>query len=298
MDLGGQGPRLGPVTGVAHGRLRPGPGPVGATREGRRLERCPGSGRWRVLSLAAAEAFAQHIESVSTPSELFEAVAAMGEAMGFRYFALTHHVDLRAATVPAIRLHNYPLPWADWFDENRLGPTDPIHRASRMTSVGFAWTDLPRMIALTSGDLDILRRAEREGIGGGFTVPAHVPGESNGSCSFAVGPGERVPEAQLPLAHLAGAFAFEGARRLWRMREAPRTDGPRLTDRQRDCLIWAARGKTDWEIGRILGVSQETVIQHLKQARERYGAGKRTQLAVHALYDGTISFHDILSRGR
>ena len=69
---------------------------------------------------------------------------------------------------------------------------------------------------------------------------------------------------------------------------------PGLTDRQRDCLLWAARGKSDWEISRILGISRETVIQHLKQARERYGVGKRTLLAVHALFDGTISFLDIV----
>jgi LuxR family quorum-sensing system transcriptional regulator CciR len=34
----------------------------------------------------------------------------------------------------------------------------------------------------------------------------------------------------------------------------------------------------------------------LKQARERYGVGKRTLLAVHALFDGTIAFLDILKR--
>jgi LuxR family quorum-sensing system transcriptional regulator CciR len=71
---------------------------------------------------------------------------------------------------------------------------------------------------------------------------------------------------------------------------------PRLTDRQRDCLVWAARGKSDWEISRILGIGQETVIQHLKTARERYGVAKRTQLAVSALFDGTISFFDVLKR--
>jgi LuxR family transcriptional regulator, quorum-sensing system regulator CciR len=38
------------------------------------------------------------------------------------------------------------------------------------------------------------------------------------------------------------------------------------------------------------------VIQHLKQARERYGVTKRTMLAVSTLFDGTISFIDILKR--
>ncbi|OYW87552.1 MAG: hypothetical protein B7Z20_04845 [Sphingobium sp. 32-64-5] len=69
-----------------------------------------------------------------------------------------------------------------------------------------------------------------------------------------------------------------------------------LTERQRDCVIWVARGKTDWEIARILGLSHETVTEYLKRARERYGVGKRTLLAVHALFDGTISFNDVMKR--
>lgn len=99
---------------------------------------------------------------------------------------------------------------------------------------------------------------------------------------------------QLPLLQLVGAFAFEAARRMQRMRIAP---GPvRLTDRQRECVMWAARGKSDWEISRILGISQDTVIEHLRHARERYGVGKRTLLAIHALFDGTIGFFDVLRR--
>jgi LuxR family quorum-sensing system transcriptional regulator CciR len=98
----------------------------------------------------------------------------------------------------------------------------------------------------------------------------------------------------LPLLQLVGAFAFEAARRMRRARFAPAP--VRLTERQRECVMWAACGKSDWEIARILGISQETVIEHLRHARERYGVGKRTLLAIHALFDGTIGFFDVLRR--
>lgn len=241
------------------------------------------------------DVFVRDISEIGSENELAEALAEISREMGFRYFALTHHVDLRRAAHPAIRLDNYPPDWVDWFDEARLGPSDPVHRASHQTSVGFAWSQLPQMIALTPRDHEILERASTRGIGDGFTVPAHVPGEANGSCSFAVEPGRPLDEEHLPLAQLVGAFAFEAARRLWRVQTTapPR---PRLTDRQRDCVVWAAKGKTDWEISVILGISHETVIRHLKQARERYGVSKRTLLAISALFDGTISFIDVLKR--
>jgi LuxR family quorum-sensing system transcriptional regulator CciR len=107
-----------------------------------------------------------------------------------------------------------------------------------------------------------------------------------------MGLGDPINPDQLPLTQLIGTFAFEAARRL------QRSDGgappPQLTDRQAECVALVARGKTDWEIARILGIGAETVTQHLKDARDRYGVTKRTMLAVRALFDGVISFTDIL----
>jgi LuxR family quorum-sensing system transcriptional regulator CciR len=241
------------------------------------------------------DAFVREVGAIETEEALSELVEAISREMGFSYFALTHHLDIREAPRPAIRLHNYPPGWVAYFDEQKLGPSDPVHRASHLTTVGFAWSQLDAMIRLTPRDRAILALAGNNGIGDGYTVPAHIPGESNGSCSFATRAGQPLPEQHLPTAHLIGAFAFEAARRLWRVRGAEAAL-PRLTDRQRDCLVWAARGKSDWEIGRILGIGQETVIQHLKDARDRYGVAKRAQLIVQALFDGTIGFLDVLKR--
>jgi len=243
---------------------------------------------------ARVEAFVHDAAAAAGADELAEIIRQVSRDLGFGYFALTQHADPATANQPVIRLDNYPRDWTEYFDSERLGPSDPVHRASGMTSVGFAWSELPRLIALTRRDREILQLAGLRGVGDGFTVPAHVPGEINGSCSFAVPSGSSLPGASLPAAQLVGAFAFEAARRIWKVRPLPAARPARLTDRQRDCLLWAARGKSDWEISRILGVSQETVIQHLKQARERYGVGKRTQLAVRALFDGTLSFRDVL----
>jgi LuxR family quorum-sensing system transcriptional regulator CciR len=247
-------------------------------------------------SFERAEQFLHAFTRVGSQAELELALESVARELGFRYFALTHHVDIRRAPQPAIRLHNYPAGWADYYDSNRLGLSDPVHRASHVTSVGFAWSQLSNLIDLTPGDRAMLMRGERMGIGDGFTVPANVPGESNGSCSFANPRDVPIREEDLPIAQLVGAFAFETARRLWRMRSPAGEPLPRLTDRQRECILWVARGKTDWEISRILDVEHETVIRHLKQARERYGATKRTLLAIQALFDGSISFTDVLRR--
>jgi len=163
-----------------------------------------------------AEAFLRDVSATNTEVELSDALEIVSRELGFAYFALTHHVDILRAPQPAIRLHNYPDAWVEYYDAHSLGVSDPVHRASHMTSVGFAWSEIPRMIALTPRDHEILARGEAQGIGDGFTVPANVPGETHGSCSFANPRGRTLREEDLPVAQLVGAFAFEAARRLWR----------------------------------------------------------------------------------
>lgn len=244
--------------------------------------------------LAIAEAFVDNVCVARCQEDLLAALLQSCEQMRVRYFALTHHVDFSGVGSGGVRVHNYPPSWQNWFDENQLGRSDPIHRASHVASMGFAWSKVPKMIKMTASDASVLSQAKLVGIGDGFTVPSHVPGEMNGSCSFAVRAGEAFPTELQIIAQLIGGFAFEAARRISEVRDIWADPRPTLTDRQRDCVLWAARGKTDWEIAVILGISHETVIQHLKHARERYGVTKRAMLAVRALFDGLICFGDIL----
>lgn len=241
-------------------------------------------------------AFVDEVSSASTQAELRAILTEITRELGFRHFALSHHVDLRSSSEPAIRIHNYPDEWERYYDRKQLGRTDPVHRACQMTLVGFTWSQLPKMIPLTRMDRAVLDAAARQGLGNGFTVPAHVPGEVNGSCSFATSSGRPLQTEHLAVAHLVGAYAFEAARRLAKRDRQKLADPARFSDRERDCLIWVARGKSDSEIATILGISPETVHQYVKQARANYDAVSRSQLVAHALFSGTISFMDIFKR--
>lgn len=214
--------------------------------------------------------------------------------LGCAYFALTHHADFGKPGTPGIRIHNYPPAWVQWFDTRGIGPRDPVHRASHVTAAGFHWAEIERLVPLDLRDRHILTRAAAHGIGEGLTIPTHVPGELRGSCSFATVRGQAVSPAVLPLAQIAGTFAFEAARRL--IDPSPSTALAQLTPRQLECIVWVARGKTDWEIAQILRVSSATVSEHLRNARARCDAPTRGTLAVRALIVGAISFADVTGR--
>jgi DNA-binding CsgD family transcriptional regulator len=56
----------------------------------------------------------------------------------------------------------------------------------------------------------------------------------------------------------------------------------------REVLAWASEGKTAWEIGCILSISQRTVEWHMRQACKKLGATNRSQ-AIAILGDARIS---------
>ncbi|WP_114952228.1 LuxR family transcriptional regulator [Sphingosinicella terrae] len=209
--------------------------------------------------------------------------------MGFDYFALLHHASLGRRATGFVRVDSYPEGWEEELVGSGLIGCDPVHVASGRTQAAFRWDELGRFAAIGPLQREVLERSARFGLGTGFTVPANVPGEPAGSCSFAVRRGRGLPRPALGCAELVGAHAFRAARRLRGM-PADVASTPRLSRREAQCLQFVAAGKTDWEIAMILGIGHETARQYVKSLRRRLGVVSRAQLAVRGLRDGLISF--------
>ncbi|MBB4365328.1 LuxR family quorum-sensing system transcriptional regulator CciR [Bradyrhizobium sp. CIR18] len=61
-----------------------------------------------------------------------------------------------------------------------------------------------------------------------------------------------------------------------------------LSERERQCLRWIEQGKSSWEIGVILNVSENTVNFHVKNAMRKSETTSRTQCVVKARRLGLI----------
>lgn len=213
--------------------------------------------------------------------------------LGFDYVALLHHASFRERGARLIWIDNYPPAWKEALRAHRPARRDPVHLACRRTLTGFAWDRVGALARLTSPALNIFAQGRAFGLGDGFTVPAHVPGEPAGSCSFVVRTGKSLPGRMLLRAEQLGLHAFEAARRLAGLAGALPSP-PHLSRRERQALRLVAMGKSDWEIAAILGLGHETVRQYVKRARAAYGVATRTQLAVHALRDGIVAFDEAI----
>lgn len=241
-----------------------------------------------------ADDLASLLSQISSPQGLERALERTSRRLGFDHFALS--LDLQAAEcrTPLLLLHDYPEEWAKVYNGFGLAGQDPVRRAGDHSFTGFNWKKMEQLIPLTRGDRQMLAVGRECGIGDGYTVPRHLPGVASGSCTFAVKPENKLPRNMFAAAELAGALALAAALNL--CGPAKPLSPPALSDRQRECVLWIARGKTAAETAIILGISIETVNQHLKISRERYGVHCKQLLIIRAMFDGLIGFRDVIGR--
>jgi LuxR family quorum-sensing system transcriptional regulator CciR len=240
--------------------------------------------------------FTRHCASIDDMATLREAIAESSRALGFNYFALVHHIRFGRPSTDKIRLSNYPLEWLAKIREDERFD-EPVLRAAERTSSGFLWSRLGDHLPLAPAQRQYMQHAARFGLAEGFTVPNHVPGETFGSCHFAVSCRDHLPHDNLPAAQALGTFAFEKARQIIEHKRQPSEEfvipAP-LTERQRDCLLFAAKGKSDTVIAQLLNIRPRTVNQHMEAAKRRYSVATRAQLIVRALFRSEIRFSEVL----
>lgn len=241
-----------------------------------------------------ADDLAADLAKVGSIQGLEQALAKTSRQLGFDHFALSLELRQQNCGTPSILIHDYPEEWAKVYTGFDLAGQDPVRRAGDRSFMGFGWKHIERLIPLTRGDRQMLAVGRECGISDGYTIPRHLPGLAHGSCTFAVNRGNKIPSGMLVDAEISGAMALAAALNLCGPAN-PRVP-PTLSDRQRECVLWMARGKTAAETAIILGISLETINQHLKISRERYGVHCKQMLVIRAMFDGLIGFRDVIGR--
>lgn len=244
------------------------------------------------MDVRLAQELTSEISRITDTRQLEGTLRTISRRLGFDHFALSLEFRSKRAAVPGLLLHDYPEEWARVYVGFELAGKDPVRRACDKTFTGFSWDSIGQLVPLTRGDRQMLQIGRECGIGDGFTVPRHLPGIARGTCTFAVSPERPLPQELLTVAETIGGLALRTALALTGSMQDDRQ--PTLTDRQRECVLWVARGKTAAETAMILGIGTETVIQHLKMARERYQVHCKQSLIIAALYDGMIGFADLV----
>lgn len=247
---------------------------------------------WPPACVAVVDDFLRTVARIDTLQALQSLMQDITHEIGFGYFALISHSDLRLFRPGQVDIKDYPAAVADRIIGQGQFKRDPIMRACLFSDAAFVWSEISQIIRMDRRDRDSIEFGLRHGLTEGITVPSFKLGQLLGSCTFAGTPCQSRARKMLGIAQIIGIFAFQRARRLSGEVAAPACT-MRLNPRPRDCVVLAGRGLSNKEIARALALSPRTVDGYLAAARRLFDVDDRTELVTAALLAGEIALHEL-----
>lgn len=227
--------------------------------------------------------FQSYVDRLSESADveaLRAGMAATAAALDLPCFA---YVSLpRRPNSQLLHISTYPPAWTAHYLQNRYERLDPVIAQVLNSREPFEWGLNPRSRIMSAPQRQLFDEAAAFGLCHGFTVPIHDDSGPVAAVTFAADENRtarfhrRIEEDGRVLQLMAFYFHSHARRKL----AAPRTiDGVELSPRELDCLEWASRGKTAWEIGEILGISRHTATFYLDNVKSKLGVRTIIQAA-------------------
>lgn len=181
----------------------------------------------------------------------------------------------------------YPDAWQERYFEMSYETVDPIIRTSRTRASAFQWSEVYDDASTTDDERRFFDEAATFGMKSGVSVPLHDPDGSLAIMNFAqAGEGEfgnrTVTYLQLAALHFHLRIAKS-------VNSSVGEKMPLLSPREKECILWTAKGKSSWEIARILSISMNTVNFHIKNVMRKTETCSRTTAAIKVIGAGIIT---------
>lgn len=201
------------------------------------------------------------------------------------------------------------MDFARGYFENKFIHVDPCIVRARRTNTPFAWSDVQVQHykgVRKSGAQRTMEYAYDFGFRDGFIVPFHFSdalGRINSSLivffwsdatqKFQFVVSRKKYDLHIIMIYWAqravdiiGEQVRDGAR--FAPKAVDYAAEEELTDRERDVLSWAGRGKSVLDTAEILNLSEDTVKTHIRNALKKLNANNKTHAVTKAIYLGLI----------
>lgn len=243
----------------------------------------------------AVTSFIADVQNMGTTSDVHIAFEDFLKTCGFRHFACGSHVDSTQQPSGSVLIENYPDEWAEHYREQQLYLSDPTLSYCRQKLTGFSWSDADFTRSLTQAQAEMLLEVGRFGVKLGHTIPFHFSGHFPASLTVA-GTADAMQQENILAVQLIAPFLYQKLYEIERSRHGQgQKPTVRLSDLEYKCLVFAAQGKSDWDIAQICGLTTSSVAHALERMRKKFGVSSRVQATVHALHHGYLEFHTIMN---
>lgn len=226
--------------------------------------------------------------SLSTSGDFLKEVVGFTRHLGFDTVTASTVIDHVCGEPEFITLDNAPAAYRDSYEDPAKGRRDPVMQHCKRSSLPIVWSQDTYTSALEG------EKWEEQACFGyrtGIAIALHLPR----GLHFCIGvdrdgplPTDTAEVTRMTAdLHLFAVFAHETAFRVMLPRP-PQSEMPSLTPRELEGLRWTMEGKTAWELGRILGISEQTAVKHVNSAAHKLGCVSKHQAVLKALRLGLI----------
>lgn len=238
------------------------------------------------MSLESQHAFFEDFAKVSSLDELTRLLRRVSDQLEFEWCVYALGTTSATGEARLALVDGYPEPWIEHYFREGYLTCDPVMRYCQAAVLPIRWDNLSD---LRDDERLLMHRAAEFGLQRGVSAPLHGPHGELGVLSVATSQhpkdvSHRLARASIYLPALAG-YVHHTLRRV--LPEEEHRVKP-LSERERECLSWVTEGKTSWEIGNILGISERTVHFHLGNACRKLGVNNRQHAVARALLLGLL----------
>lgn len=224
------------------------------------------------------------INATTSIAAAWDSYMAVARSVGLNY-GLACFMAGEKAIDSSIIMQDLPAGWLDNYVRQDYQAHDPLVRICHGSIGPTAWSIHDWDGLLTGKQISWRDDNISFGISAGLVIPDRRDGHLK-VISLAGGEVSIDPIDQK-------ALYFAGLELLTHMNElglfANAQTPPALSPRERECLHWIAAGKSDWEIGQILSISEKTVGTHIDRLKQKLAVATRAQAIVVALRHGFLA---------
>ncbi len=220
--------------------------------------------------------------------EFKDQVVRFALSLGFETVSAMTVVDHGLGNSEFIVVDNTPQQYAEPYGDPNIGRRDPVMQHCRRQSVPIIWD---QGTYVTQGAGELWEEMSQYGYCTGIAMALHLPEGRH----FQLGVDRDRPLPSDPVElqrivadlQLFAVHAQDAALRLL-LPTSLQPERPALTPRELEALRWTMEGKTAWEVGAILGISERTAVLHVNNAMHKLGCVNKHQAVLKALRLGLI----------